>query len=60
MEMIQGFLLTILLAVWICISVGFFVAVVQNIIMDHRREKRNQAQLLRDLEYHEKRMKDYN
>lgn len=60
MEMIQGFLLTILLAGWICISVGFFVAVVQNIIMDHRREKRNQAQLLRDLEYHEKRMKDFN
>ena len=60
MEMIQGFLLTILLAVWICISVGLFVAVVQNIIMDHRREKRNQAQILRDLDYHEKRMKDFN
>ena len=60
MEMIQGFLLTILLAVWICVGVGFFLAVVQDIIMDHRREKRNQAQILRDLEYHEKRMKDFN
>lgn len=60
MEMMQGLLVTVLLTIWVAVSAAFLVAMVQNIIMDHRREKRNQAQALRDLEYHQKRMKEYN
>ena len=38
----QAIILTALLVAWLCISIGFFVSMIQNIITDHRREKRDQ------------------
>lgn len=34
------------------------ISMIQSIINDHKREKREQGNDKRDLEYHEKRMKD--
>ena len=50
MELIQNILA--------CLSIGFFVWLVQGISNDHKREKREKEQAARDLEYHEKRMKE--
>ena len=58
MEMIQNILVTALLGIWACVSIGLFVALVQGIVNDHKREKREKEQAFRDLEYHEKRMKE--
>ena len=58
MEMIQNILVTTLLCIWACVSIGLFVALVQGIVNDHKREKREKEQASRDLEYHEKRMKE--
>ena len=55
MELIQNILVTVLLGIWACLSIGFFVWLVQGISNDHKREK---EQASRDLEYHEKRMKE--
>ena len=38
----QAIILTALLEAWLCNSIGFFVSMIQNIITDHRREKRDQ------------------
>ena len=35
------------------------ISMIQSIINDHKREKREQEKDKRDLEYHEKRMKDF-
>ena len=58
MELIQNILVTALLGIWACLSIGFFVWLVQGISNDHKREKREKEQASRDLEYHEKRMKE--
>ena len=58
MEMIQNILVTALLGIWACVSIGLFVALVQGIVNDHKREKREKEQASRDLEYHKKRMKE--
>lgn len=58
MEMIQNILVTALLGIWACVSIGLFVALVQGIVNDHKREKREKEQASRDLEYHEKRMRE--
>lgn len=58
MEMIQNILVTALLGIWACVSIGLFVSLVQSIAYDRKREKREKEQALRDLEYHEKRMKE--
>ena len=42
-----------LLGVWSCVSITFLVSMIQNIVSERKREKR-------DLEYHEARMKEYN
>ncbi len=55
----QALILTALLITWLCISIGFFVSMIQSIITDHRHEKREQDREMRDLEYHQMRMKDY-
>ena len=55
MELIQNILVTALLGIWACLSIGFFVWLVQGISNDHKREKREKEQASRDLEYHEKR-----
>ena len=58
MEMIQNILITALLGIWVCLSAGFFVWILQGIIIDHKREKREEARVARDLEYHERRMNE--
>ena len=57
MENIQSFLVTILLSVWVCLSIGLLVAMIQNIRNDRRREERERERDRRDLEYHRARMK---
>ena len=42
-----------------CVGFTTAVSMIQSIINDHRREKREQEKDKRDLEYHEKRMKDF-
>jgi len=59
MTTLQTVLVTALIAIWLCISVGFLVTVIQSAIYDRKREKREKAQGARDLEYHEKRMSDF-
>lgn len=61
MELIQNILVTALLGIWACLSIGLFVSLVQGIVNDRKREKREKRekeQASRDLEYHEKRMKE--
>ena len=58
MELIQNILVTALLGIWVCVSIGLFVSLVQGIVNDHKREKREKEQASRDLEYHKKRMKE--
>ena len=58
MEMIQNILVTALLGIWSCVSIVLFVSLVQGIVNDRKREKREKEQASRDLEYHEKRMKE--
>ena len=52
-------LVDILLSSFILVSVSTLVCMIQSVITEHKREKRERAQAKRDLEYHEKRMKDY-
>ena len=46
-------LVNFLLGIWSCVSITFLVSMIQNIVSERKREKR-------DLEYHEARMKEYN
>lgn len=59
MELIQNILVTVMLAVWILVSAGFFVGIIQNIIHERKSEQREQDRNDRDLEYHKKRMNDF-
>ena len=59
MEMLQTILVVVLLAIWLLFSVVFLISAIQNLINDHKREKREKEQASRDLEYHEKRMKEF-
>ena len=59
MEMLQTILVIILLAIWLIFSVVFLITVVQNLINDRKREQREVEKDKRDLEYHEKRMRDF-
>ena len=63
------FLGNFLLGVWSCVSITFLVSMIQNIVNDRKREKRNAAweaerqqlekeRALREVEYHEARMKE--
>ena len=42
-----------------CVGLTTAISMIQSIINDHKREKREQEKDKRDLEYHEKRMKDF-
>ena len=44
MELIQNILVTALLGIWACLSIGFFVWLVQGISNDHKREKLEKEQ----------------
>ena len=57
---LQTILLTALIFIWLCFSVVFLITSIQSAIYDRKREKRAREQAARDLEYHQKRMKDYN
>ena len=59
MEMLQTILVVVLLAIWLLFSVVFLITAIQNLINDHKREKREQEKDKRDLEYHEKRTKNF-
>ena len=52
-------LLDILLGSFALVSITALIGTIQSAIYDRHREKREQEQAKRDLEYHEKRMKDY-
>lgn len=54
------FLVNFLLGAWSCVSITFLVSMIQNIVNDRKREKRDREREARDLEYHEARMKEYN
>lgn len=57
MENIQNIIVTILLSVWVCVSVALFIGMIQSAVNDRRREKREREKDKRDLEYHQARMK---
>ena len=57
---LQTILLTALIFIWLCFSVVFLITSIQSAIYDRKREKREREHAARDLEYHQKRMKDYN
>ena len=56
MEMIQNLLITILLAVWVCGSIGFIIWMGQGSRHDRHNEQREAERSERDMEYHKKRM----
>lgn len=53
-------LVNILLGIWSCVSIGFLISMVQNIVESRRQAKRDRDREARDIEYHEARMKEYN
>ena len=69
MTTIQTILLLALLAIWLCVSAVILISSIQSFIYDRKREKRNAAweverqqlekeRALREVEYHEARMKE--
>lgn len=56
--MINTILVNICIASFACVGIGFAVSMIQTVINDHKREKREEERDKRDLEYHEKRMQD--
>lgn len=60
MTTIQTILITVILTAWLCLSVTFLITVIQSLIYDRKREKREKEQAARDLEYHNKRMESLN
>lgn len=57
MTTLQTILVIILLIICLCFSAAFLISAVQDAVYGRRREKREQEQAARDLEYHETRMK---
>ena len=58
--MISTILVNICIGCFACVGLTTAISMIQSIINDHKREKREQEKDKRDLEYHEKRMKDFN
>lgn len=56
METLETILIFALLSVWFLISIGFLVSIIQEVINDNRREKREAKTAERDRKYHEARM----
>jgi len=52
-------LVNILLGIWSCVSIGFLISIVQNIVESRRQAKRDRDREARDIEYHEARMKEF-
>lgn len=57
MTTIQTILLFTVLGIWLCISSVILISSIQSFLYDRKREKREREQALRDVEYHENRMK---
>lgn len=55
--MISTILVNICIGCFACVGLTTAISMIQSIINDHKHEKREQEK--RDLEYHEKRMKDF-
>ena len=56
--MISTILVNICIGCFACVGLATAVSIIQSIINNHKREKREKEQASRDLEYHEKRMKE--
>ena len=56
MEIFQSILVCTLLTVWLFFGVVFLITTIQTMIFERNHEKRERAQEMRDLEYHNKRM----
>ena len=54
--MISTILVNICIGCFACVGLTTAISIIQNIINDHKREKREQK---RDLEYHKKRKNDF-
>ena len=52
-------LVNILLGIWSCVSIGFLISMIQNIVESRRQAKRDRDREARDIEYHEARMKEF-
>ena len=52
-------LLNILLGLYSVLCVTFLVSMIQSILNDRKRYKRDEEREARDREYHEKRMRDF-
>lgn len=59
MTALQEILASTLLAIWLCFSITILISSIQSFIFDRRREKRELKRMLRDMEYYEKRMKNF-
>lgn len=57
--MLTAVLACILLFVFSVLCTTLTVSMIMSIIEDRKQAKRNQDRELRDIEYHEKRMKDF-
>ena len=57
--MISTILVNICIGCFACVGLTTAIFMIQSIINDHKREKCEQEKGNRDLEYHEKRMKDF-
>ena len=58
-DKLSTILVNICIACFACVGLTTAISMIQSIINDHKREKREQEKDKRDLEYHEKRMKDF-
>ncbi len=58
-NMINTILVNLAIGCFACVDLATAISMIQTIINDHKREKREQKKEKRDLEYHEKRMKDF-
>lgn len=52
-------LLNILLGLYSVLCVTFLISMIQSILGDRKRAKRDEEREVRDREYHEKRMRDF-
>ncbi len=57
--MISTILVNIYIDCFACVGLAAAISMVQSIINDHKHEKREQEKDKRDLEYHEKRTKNF-
>ncbi|HEM3561081.1 hypothetical protein HO924_05130 [Streptococcus suis] len=58
-NMISTILVNICIGCFAYVGLTTAISMIQSIIYDHKREKREQEKDKRNLEYHEKRMKDF-